>query len=145
MCSSRCDSTVHSASLLRKGAADFVFPFDGHSYDVPEGAKDELIGALPRRGRQAETFKDLVPGGVSVGGAFFSRTKAYRECGGENQAFVGWGWEDRERVVRFEKLGRRILRVPGDCFHLQHPSAWGKVHGTRVSPPTDENTNASPR
>jgi len=40
-----------------------------------------------------------------------------------------WGWEDRERVVRFEKLSCRILRVPGDCFHLEHPfagrtSAW---------------------
>ena len=47
----------------------------------------------------------------------------------ENEAFVGWGWEDRERVVRFEKLGQKILRVPGDCYHLEHPvgtlkSAW---------------------
>ena len=117
---------LHSASLLRNGAADFVFPFDGHFYDVPEDAKEELIAALPRRARRTEAFKDLIPGGVSLGGAFLSRTEAYRACGGENEAFVGWGWEDRERIVRFEKLGWRILRVPGDCFHLEHPSAWPK-------------------
>ena len=118
-----------AVSLLRTGAADFVFPFDGCSYDVPAVAQDRLIAALPERARQRETFENLNPGDVSVGGAFMARTEVYRECGGENRAFVGWGWEDRERVVRFAKLGKRILRVPGDCFHLQHArdgqqSAW---------------------
>ena len=50
----------------------------------------------------------------------FNREK-FLEFGGENQDFVGYGWEDLERYYRAINYGLVIDRVEGNCYHMQHP------------------------
>jgi len=39
----------------------------------------------------------------------------------ENENFKSWGFEDNERVVRFDKLGLKYCRLEGCLYHLKHP------------------------
>lgn len=50
----------------------------------------------------------------------FSRER-FLEFGGENENFVGYGWEDFERYYRAINYGLVIDRVEGNCYHMQHP------------------------
>jgi hypothetical protein len=50
----------------------------------------------------------------------FNREK-FLEFGGENENFVGYGWEDLERYYRAINYGLVIDRVEGNCYHMQHP------------------------
>ncbi|HVS33627.1 MAG TPA: Stf0 family sulfotransferase, partial [Thermoanaerobaculia bacterium] len=53
---------VNAVSMLRAGEADFVFPYDGRCYDVPEPAQDDLLATLPWRDRRVEPFRNMIPG-----------------------------------------------------------------------------------
>ncbi len=58
----------------------------------------------------------------STGGCIFVDARLYREIGGHNEAFRGWGREDREL---FDRLGTktRIQRLSQTLLHLHHPPA----------------------
>lgn len=51
--------------------------------------------------------------------AFFG-TQVYLNHGGENTNFISWGPEDKERIVRYEKLGLNINRLDDFVFHFEH-------------------------
>lgn len=91
---------------------------------MPEGVQSAVLEKLatrPLREDEVRDFIEFVWRGLSVGGALFALTEIYRQSGGENEHFVGWGWEDHERVERLAKLGHRVRRVPGGFYHLSHP------------------------
>jgi len=133
---------LHATQLLRWDAADFVFPYDGCFYDVSESSVEPLMAALSQSRLQVllepETaaviesefqLTDRIPERKPlVGGAFFARTSAYRNSGMENEHCIGWGAEDYERVARFQTLGYRVTRVPGHCYHLDHPRGENGPH-----------------
>jgi predicted glycosyltransferase involved in capsule biosynthesis len=113
-----------AVQLLRWSTAEFVLPYSDRALHVPEEAQPATLEKLATRAlTEAEIagFMEFVYRGYSVGGAIFANTASFRQCGGENENFVGWGWEDHERIVRLEKLGQRVRRVPGDFYHLSHP------------------------
>jgi hypothetical protein len=113
-----------SVQLLRWQVAEFVVPYNDRAVHIPDESKKAVLEKLltrPLAKEEIEKFVEFVWRGYSVGGALFARTEIYRQSGGENENFIGWGWEDHERVVRFEKLGHRVRRVPGDFYHLSHP------------------------
>jgi hypothetical protein len=109
--------------LIKIGAADMVFPFDGRFYDTPAFMKD----VYKESGNNFEVFNlnrgsfHLMHGYYSVGGAFLVNRRAYLKAGFENENFYGWGPEDAERVKRWEILGYSIARVSGAMYHLFHP------------------------
>lgn len=51
----------------------------------------------------------------------FFNTDKYRSIGGENEKFVGWGWEDFERYYRALNNGLSIIRLDNDIEHQAHP------------------------
>lgn len=62
----------------------------------------------------------MMDGYHSVGGAFMVNIEKYRKVGWENEHFIGWGPEDKERFKRLEILGERPIRVDGVLYHLFH-------------------------
>ncbi len=55
------------------------------------------------------------------GHAFFANTNKYKEFGGENENFISYGPEDRERLMRFIKLGARVGRLNDRfVYHFEH-------------------------
>lgn len=130
VCNLDCDMILFAGQyltatqLLRWNAADFVVPYNDRSVHIPESKKNAILKILAKRplaDDEMNDFAELVWRGYSVGGALFATTETYRAGGGENENFVGWGWEDHERIIRFEKLGYRVRRVPGHFYHFSHP------------------------
>jgi hypothetical protein len=60
-------------------------------------------------------------GGSEYGHCVFFRTSIYRKYGGENENFISYGPEDKERGERFTRLGTRV-RWNNDYFvyHFEH-------------------------
>jgi hypothetical protein len=107
---------------IKEGRTAFSSPYGGCSYFVPSAISESF-----RRQADLDILKSAQQGlreafGVySVGGAFLVNSMVYKECGGENEHFYGWGAEDLERVKRMEAFGHILHRVEGPLFHLHHP------------------------
>lgn len=107
---------------LRRLDCDFVLPYDGRFLNVSGATRSTFLES----GEIASLYSEM--GGMmpmythlACGGAFLARRKDYIEVGLENENFRGWGNEDGERVSRWRKMGKRISRVEGPLFHLDHP------------------------
>src|SRR5262249_4676244 len=57
---------------------------------------------------------------TSQGGCIFVDASSYREIGGHNEDFRGWGREDREFWDRLSRA-TPVARLPGRLMHLDHP------------------------
>jgi predicted glycosyltransferase involved in capsule biosynthesis len=108
--------------LLRTNAADFVYPYKHYLLDTSdilrklyfETGKIEVL--MKNRKKMKEMYSPN-----PVGGAVFCNREKYIKAGMENEKFYGWGLEDGERIVRWERLLYQIKRVEGPLFHLSHP------------------------
>lgn len=58
----------------------------------------------------------------SQGGCLWIDAELYREIGGHDERFRGWGWEDREMWDRLSR-STEIRTVPQTLLHLHHPPA----------------------
>jgi predicted glycosyltransferase involved in capsule biosynthesis len=54
------------------------------------------------------------------GHCIFFKTEAYRKYGGENEAFVSYGPEDKERMYRFQKLSTVKWMDGKSVYHFEH-------------------------
>jgi len=55
------------------------------------------------------------------GHCIFFDSGVYRKCGGENEHFVSYGPEDKERMYRFQTLGRKVEWRGGKyVYHFEH-------------------------
>lgn len=114
------DQIRESIVRLQDGA-DFVYPYKHDFLDVPNEIKRMFlqnmdIGFLSSH----KEFMNKLYVPNPVGGAFFANKRSYKECSLENQDFYGWGYEDGERAIRWEKAGKKVERVDGPLFHLSH-------------------------
>lgn len=85
---------------------DVVYPFT-HILNVhPDG---RVTDDWPRLDR------------LKCGLMVFFRKDKFLAFGGENENFIGYGWEDQERYYRALNSGYKVGRVEGVCHHLVHP------------------------
>jgi len=99
------DQMQAGIDMLEQGY-DVVYPFT-HVLNVhPDG---RITDDWPRL--------DRLKCGLMV---FFNREK-FIAFGGENENFIGYGWEDQERYYRALNNGYKVGRIDGDCHHLVHP------------------------
>jgi hypothetical protein len=116
------DSYGLCSKMIAFGFADIVYPY-------PVGMSQVQIWESFDRTEFNEEFEEKLiksSGHKNVsdaycGHVFFASTKVYRESGGENEGFVSYGPEDRERLFRFEKLELRVGRLEdGTVYHFEH-------------------------
>jgi len=99
---------IKSLELLKSGVT-IVYPYDGKWIDINRSyIQDDVI----RPFNYSSTS--------SVGGACFINKEKYIECGMENENFINYGYEDQERISRFQKIGLHIYRLDGNLVHLKH-------------------------
>ena len=68
---------------------------------------------------------------------FFS-TKSYREGGMENENFISYGPEDKERGYRFQKLGYKVEWLNNMVYHIEHSRG---VNSSSANPHMANNNN----
>lgn len=107
--------------LLLTDKSTMVYPYDGIFWQVNRFFSScfhrtcdiDLLSKFPQP-------RVLMDGYHSVGGAFMVNIERYRKVGWENEHFIGWGPEDKERFKRLEILGDCPIRVDGVLYHLYH-------------------------
>lgn len=117
---------VEAIDELRKGNCDFAFPYNGKCFDTSSifrihYLQHKSIGFLQKNTDKMNMLYSSSKEGNAVGGAFLISTEKYRQAGGENEMFYGWGGEDGERYYRWLILNYREYRSSGPIFHLSHP------------------------
>lgn len=109
-CIFNVSSIVESVDLLRHGAT-LVYPFNGCFVDIGR----EYI----KEGVKIEHPSYAVN---SYGGACFLNREDYIKCGMDNEYLLNaWCHDDIERFKRVSKLGYKVERVDGKCYHIVHP------------------------
>jgi len=99
-----------------------VYPYDGRFARVNRGQWLNTMHTHLDVGlfRDA-SFRGMSPDDEpSQGGAVMYDTRKFFEAGGENEYFISYAPEDRERIWRFRKLGYKVGRVVGPLYHLDH-------------------------
>ena len=108
--------------IIVEDQLDFIYPY-------PEGMAQIMVPeSLDRRDFEKDFDLDRLrhaDGAIEhttlCGFAVFVGTDFYRKSGGENEKFVSYGPEDRERLYRFCKLGGRSGRIKnGTAYHFEH-------------------------
>jgi len=131
----RPEKIASTMELLRQGQS-FVFPYNGVFLDISGENKVKFLAdldfSLLPDVPPTNKLKDVVGkqfsnsvtcSGVhykSCGGATFFNRDVFLICGGYNEQFISWGFEDNEIVSRFVKLGHAPVRTQGNLFHLSH-------------------------
>lgn len=102
--------------------ADIVYPFPIGNAQIrvhQDFNREELFKSMDLK--SIHDSGKCSPYSTFCGHAFFADTKKYQQVGGENEKFVSYGPEDRERLIRFEKLGLSIKRInDGVVYHFEH-------------------------
>jgi len=104
-------SYIQSVKLLENGV-DVVYPYNGDFVNFNRTELEEV----------SKTFNpiDYELTQDSYGGMIFLNTESYISAGGEDERFYGWGFEDRERIVRFMRLKYRVERLSNKLYHINH-------------------------
>ncbi len=111
-----------SMDALMSQEAEISYPYDGTFYDVDANIRAQYIdhGNLYYLRKMSKMMKTLY-GELFVGGGFIANKEKYFSAGKENENFYGWGPEDGERFVRWQRKNYTIHRSNGPMFHLYHP------------------------
>ncbi len=121
----RCDAML-------KAGRRALLPYEEVQY------LDEPCSKLAMDRRAAEPFTDIGNAGRgdvfqgSQGGCIWVDAALYRDVGGHDERFRGWGREDVEFFARLNRAAP-VERMPGRLFHLYHPrpcmeDRWAKAN-----------------
>lgn len=119
------DQLLTSVEYVR-GEYDYSFPYDSSCiqiYKELKKQKDNLLSAYNFKEYSKHIMdhvRHLVHPRVPPGGCILMKRKTYTEMGMENENFVGYGPEDKERKLRLEKLEFKNKNANGYIFHIEH-------------------------
>ena len=102
---------------LREGS-DMVIPYDGTFHNISREHYPDIVANRDVAAIGEYELVSAVQG--SVGGAIGFRKRSFVRGGGENERFVSYGPEDKERWYRFSTLGFKTDRIKGTLYHLDH-------------------------
>lgn len=112
------DSYRKSVDMITNGEYDVVYPYKVgiwqkrvyQSFDRTKFSENYDISSID----EFDTYNSY------VGHCFFIKTELYKGCGGENEQFLAYAPEDRERYERFLKFGYNIGRIDDYVYHFEH-------------------------
>ena len=109
--------------LIINDSADLVYPFHygKMQHEINASGKEEI----KKNNYSFDLLQDQnfsIKNHLSeVGHCQFFNTKCYIENGMENEYFISYGPEDKERFERFDRLGKKIHFIKNSpVYHLQH-------------------------
>jgi hypothetical protein len=106
-------------NLIMEDNFDLVYPYDRGWYQfmVHQDYRDEI---LEKKCKEID-IKKLTRYTSEFGHLQFFKTETYKKGYGENEGFIAYGPEDKERYNRFKLLDFNVIHM-SDCpvFHLEH-------------------------
>lgn len=102
-----------------------VLPFDRRHNLGPSGSSAIMAGDRGSWRRYiARTYTDMCSSAVAV------PRRLWDAVGGFDEQFRGWGFEDNAFAAACETYGAPLERIPGELWHLWHPTAPEGRKGT---------------
>jgi len=124
--------------ILSKDNKKVILPNDGHFICIKQPVRDEFVKNLDYNYLctqinmsyyhtiNYDDEKIHVGHTQSPGGGFITKKRNIFNCNGFNPNFIGWGYEDNETLIRFNKMGYTVCRLSGSfkpIFHINHENA----------------------
>jgi hypothetical protein len=111
-----------SVNLILNEKYDIIYPYGFGEYQKQIYANDELVSDFLNNDFDFSILETREKIYMSqFGHVQFIKTKSYIDAGMENENFISWSPEDKERYFRFNKLGYKIGRIDSAfVYHLEH-------------------------
>ena len=111
-----------SVNLILNEKYDIIYPYGFGEYQKQIYANDELVSDFLNNDFDFSILEAREKIYMSqFGHVQFVKTKSYIDAGMENENFISWSPEDKERYFRFNKLGYKIGRIDSAfVYHLEH-------------------------
>ena len=116
------ETCVEAVKLILDKNYDLVYPYGFGNYQYQISTTDELVSKFINKNFDfsvLEKSSDVYRS--EFGHVQFFKTKSYLRGGMENENFISWSPEDKERHFRFNVLGYNIGRIDKSyVYHLEH-------------------------
>ena len=131
------DSYYKAYSLILDNTHDVIYPYAQGEYQYQVKATDEIVSEFLQI-YDFDIFKNHLNQYTSDFGwvQFFNR-QVYIDGGMENENFVAYSPEDKERFYRFTTLGYNVGRIDNYVYHLEH----ARGHNSWINNPHMNNNN----
>ena len=110
------EQLVHAVEQARRNVAVVVYPYT-YWNSIPQEEIDSFLTQPIVRGARYGFPRST---GDPVGGCVVRDTEGFFSFGMDNEYFIGWNSEDKERHERAQRLGFSVSRIDGPLFHLDH-------------------------
>jgi hypothetical protein len=131
------DSYKIAYESVLSGECDVVYPYGQGMYQYQVKANDEIVSQF----LQTYDF-DILKNNSNqytsdFGWAQFFNRQVYIDGGMENENFIAYAPEDKERFYRFTTLGYNVGRIDNFVYHLEH----SRGHNSWFNNPYMQNNN----
>jgi predicted glycosyltransferase involved in capsule biosynthesis len=132
------ESYISAYNLILNKEFDLVYPYGHGDYQKQIFANDELVSDFLNREFDFKILEKKSKIFMSDYGfvQFFNR-QVYIDGGMENENFIAYAPEDKERFYRFTTLGYNVGRIDNVVYHLEH----SRGHNSWMNNPHMQNNN----
>jgi hypothetical protein len=118
----KVDAYLKSVKMILNENYDIVYPYGFGNYQKQIYANDELVTYFLNNNFDFSILEKKEKPYISqFGHVQFFKTSSYIEGGMENENFISWSPEDKERYFRFTTLGYKVGRLEDEfVYHLEH-------------------------
>jgi len=121
-------SYIESQRLIMSGEHDVVYPYGKGLWQKKIYTTDETVSEFLSNDCDFSVLeKKFDPDNAESGHVQFIRKSVYVEAGMENENFISYSPEDKERIHRFCLMGYNVGRIDDTVYHLEHvrtPNSW---------------------
>jgi hypothetical protein len=131
------DSYVKAYQSILSGECDVVYPYGQGMYQYQVKASDEIVSQFLQTYDFDILEKNSNQYTSDFGWVQFFNRQVYIEGGMENENFIAYAPEDKERFYRFTTLGYNVGRIDNYVYHLEH----ARGHNSWLNNPHMQNNN----
>jgi hypothetical protein len=133
------DSYQKAYSSILHHTHDVIYPYGQGIYQKQVNATDEIVSQFLQTGDFNYLDKHSNLHTSDFGWAQFFNRQVYVDGGMENENFVAYAPEDKERFYRFATLGYNMGRINDYVYHLEHTrgeNSW--IHNPHMNSNNNE-------
>jgi hypothetical protein len=124
-------------NMVLKDVYDVVYPYGQGQYQKQVNATDEVVSRFLETGNFLYLDNNSKSYLSDFGWVQFFNRQVYIDGGMENENFVAYAPEDKERFYRFTTLGYNVGRIDDFVYHLEHV----RGHNSWINNPHMRNNN----
>ncbi len=114
------ESYCEAYDLVNRNVCDVVYPYGLGMYQKQVFATDEIVSNFLETYEYSYLDNNSKIHTSDFGWVQFFNRRVYIEGGMENENFVAYAPEDKERFYRFTTLGYNVGRIENFVYHLEH-------------------------